>query len=228
MLFQNYNGTCQIREVVLLMSSTSRNTGFIVALICGILGLLAFFALPFVSFLGVGATALSVATGGSQVSGIAAVFWVEFLLAGLITLMAGLQFSKSATVSRQNTAGGCLLALGITGTIICILFIIILGSVSGFALSLLGIGFWLFFLTVIGTIVGAVMARKQLALQASGVSPSSPYTQYPPSQQTPMQQSSSSQYPSYQQPSSGQYPPYQQPSSGQYPSQDYPPSAGRQ
>src|SRR5689334_9045458 len=108
------------------MSSTNKNTGFIVALACGVLGLLAVFAFPFVSVAGVGATALSIATGGAQFSGSLALLWVEALLAGLITLMAGLQFSKSATVERKKTAGGCLLALGITGSVLCLLFIIVL------------------------------------------------------------------------------------------------------
>lgn len=208
------------------MSSTNRNTGFIVALACGVLGLLAFFAFPFVSVAGVGATALSIATGGAQLSGSLAILWVEALLAGLIILMAGLQFSKSATVERKKTAGGCLLALGITGTVLCILFIILLSSVSfigGFLLSALGLGFWAFFLSVIGTIVAAVMARKQVV----SIAPlSSPYTQYQSNQQPPMQQymsnPMSSSYPPYQDPSSSQYPPYQQPP------QNYPPSAGGQ
>lgn len=224
------------------MTSTNKNTGFIVALICGVLGLLAFFAFPFISVAGVGATALTIATGGAQLSGSLAILWVEALLAGLITLMAGLQFSKSATVDRKKTAGGCLLALGITGSVLCILFIILLNSVSfvgGFLLSALGIGFWAFFLSEIGTIVGAVMARKQVALEASGAPLSAPITQYPPNQQMPMQQQYMSnqqslppQYPPYQQSSSSQYPPYQQPSSSQYPPfqppQEYPPSAGGQ
>ena len=217
------------------MSSTNKNTGFIVALACGVLGLLAFFAFPFVSVAGVGATALSIATGGAQFSGSLAILWVEALLAGLITLMAGLQFSKSATAARQKTAGGCLLALGITGSVLCLLFIILLNSVSfvgGFLLSALGLGFWAFFLAAIGTIVAAIMARKQVAQMASGAPMASPFTQYPAAQ-PPMQQymsnpPSSPQYPPYQQPSSPQYPPYQQPSGPQYPSQDYPPSAGRQ
>ena len=213
------------------MSSTNRNTGFIIALVCGVLGLLAFFAFPFVSVAGVGATALTIATGGAQLSGSLAILWVEALLAGLIILMAGLQFSKSATVSRQKTGGGCLLALGITGSVLCILFIILLNSVSfvgGFLLSALGLGFWLFFLSAIGTIVAAIMARKQVVQMASGAPMSSPYTQYRPDQQPPMQQ----QYMSNQQPSSPQYPPYQQPPSQfppyQQPPQQYPPSAGGQ
>ena len=222
------------------MSSTNRNTGFIVALACGVLGLLAFFAFPFVSIYGVSVTALTIATTGAQFSSGAAILWVEAVLAGLITGVAALQFSKSASASRKKAAGGWLLALGIIGVVLCVVFIVILSSASsngvsygGFAISLLGLGFWAFFISVIGTIVGGVMAMKQAAQIVPGASMSSSYTQYPGSQPPPMQQymsnlPSSPQYPPYQQPSSPQYPPYQQPSGQQYSSQDYPPSAGGQ
>ena len=222
------------------MTSTRRNTGFIIALVCGILGLLSFFAFPFVSYLGVGVTALTIATTGAQFSNGAAILWVEAVLAALITVLAALQFSKSASVSRKKASGGWLLALGIIGVLLCVVFIVLLSTASsngvaygGVLLSLLGLGFWAFFLSVIGTIVGGIIAMRQAGQVAPRPSISSQFTQYPPNQQTPMQQypyqqTSSPQYPPYQQPSSpSQYPPYSQPPSP-YPPQDYPPPAGSQ
>src|SRR5581483_2227447 len=157
------------------MTSTNKSSGFVVALACGALGLLAFFAFPFVSVYGVGVSALTIATTGAQFSGGAAILWVEAVLAGLITVVAALQFSKSASASRKKAAGGWLLALGIIGVLLCVVFIIILSSASsngvtygGVLLSLLGLGFWAFFLSVIGTIVGGIMAMKQAAQIAPG------------------------------------------------------------
>lgn len=213
------------------MSSTNKSSGFVVALACGVLGLLAFFAFPFVSVSGVGVTALAIATGGSQFVGSLAVLWIEALLAGLVALVAGLQFSGSATVARKKTAGGCLLALGIVGTLLCVAFMLVLNSVSfvgGFLLSLLGLGFWAYFLSMVGTIVSGVMVRKQIAQVNPSMPAPSPFTQYQPgqppmqqymsNQQPPMQQYMADQQPSSPQyPSSGQYPPYQPP-------QQYPPS----
>ncbi len=224
------------------MTTQSKSTGFIIALIGGVVALIAFFAMPFVTaFNYLSATApqlISLATQYSSSSystssnGQAVVIlWLAPVLAGVAALLAALQFRSTAQASSKRAAGGWLLALGILGALFYLGILLYINSLfynsssSSYngpsVFSFLGAGFWIYVISMVGVIVGGAMglsATKSAPFIAVPPTPFSTYQQ-PPTQYPPYQQ---------QQPPP-QYPPSQQPWSPppQFPPSPHPPGSSK-
>lgn len=214
------------------MSTQSKSAGFIIALIGGIIGLIAFFALPFVTaFNFVSATApqllsLAAQSNSSSSNGQAVfILWLAPILAGISVLIAALQFRSTAQESSKRAAGGWLIALGILGAALYIGIAIYANSLlynsssSGYngpsLFSFLGAGFWLYILSMVGVIIGGAIGLNTKSAPVI----SAPPQPYMPYQQPPTQYPSYPPYP-YQQQSP--YPPDPQPWPHQPP--EFPPS----
>jgi hypothetical protein len=221
------------------VSTQNRNAGFIIAAIGGLVGLIAFFAMPFLSaYSFVSVTAQQLVSleqqyfSSSSNSGQALIIlWLAPVLSGIAILLAALQFR--ARPSSKRAAGGWLIALGILGVglyvgILVYINSLITGSSSSSTnapslFSFLGAGYWVYIVAMAGVIVGGAMglsaARSAPAVIAvpppSYPSYGQPPTQYPPYQQPPPQYPPNQQQPWSQPP---EYPPPpNQPGSSQWP-----------
>ena len=220
------------------MTSQNKSVGFIIALVGGGVALLAFFALPFVAYGPVSATAVQLTgyTGGQ-------VIWVLAVFAVAILVIAALPLQSSVQLGAKKVAAGIL--MGMTAVIllqVIIAFFILSGqsSFSGVsAASVLSIGFWVYLLALVAVLIGGIIEAGRSALpiqvmqappaawQSSAQSLQSPVLptpgspQYPPTEQyrqswSPTSPSYPPPYQQHQQPS--QYPPAQQsPGSPQWP-----------
>ena len=216
------------------MTSQNKSVGFIIAAIGGGLGLLAFFAMPlfaysFFSFTGqqVASLAQQASQLGSSASSAQAllILWLAPIVAGIIIVVALLQFRSTVQLSAKKAAAGWLIALAIIGIVLYVGMLIYINSLftsstSSFSsntpsvFTFIGAGYWVYLVSMIAVIVGASMALSGKAqVQAiSGPPPGSP--SYPPYEPPPP---NASQYPP-------QYPPYQQPWSQQPQQPQYPPT----
>ena len=216
------------------MTSQSKSVGFIIAAIGGGLGLLAFFAMPFIAYSIISLTGQQVASLAQQASQLGSssnsaqallVLWLAPIVAGIIILIAVLQFRSTVQFSAKRAAAGWLIALAIIGIVLYVGILIYLNSfisssTSSFSsntpsvFTFIGVGYWVYLVSMIAVIVGASMALSGKAqVQAiSGPPPGSP--SYPPYVPPPQ---NASQYPP-------QYPPYQQPWSQQPQQPQYPPT----
>ena len=200
------------------MTSTKKLVGYIIALVGGGLGLLAFFAMPFfaagyLNFTGQQLASLSMQAfqqndAFTSNSGSALVLlWLAPVLAGLIALVAVFQFRSSALVVGKKAVDAWLITLGILGValyaglIIYVYTQLSIGSTNAFSISYLGSGYWAYLIAMLGAIVGGTMARGAKSTNGPRASRSSSYTQYAPPPP---------QYPVNQQPSSSPYPPYEE------------------
>ena len=198
------------------MSSQNKNVGFIIAAIGGAVGLLAFFAMSFFAYSIISFSGQQLASLGQQISQFSSsssnaqalvVLWLAPIVAGIIILVALLQFRSTVQLSAKRAAAGWLIALSIIGIVLYVGILIYLNSlISSFnsnapsLLSFIGAGYWAYLISMIGVIVGASMVLSGKAQAISAPISSS----YPPYQQPP----TPTQYPP-------QYPPYQQPWSQQ-------------
>lgn len=207
------------------MSTQSKSAGFIIALIGGVVGLIAFFAMPFVSafnFVSVTAPQLiSLATESNSSSSSGqglVILWLAPVLAGIAVLIAAFQFRSTVQASSKRAGGGWLVALGILGVVIYIGILIYANSLfysstsSGYngpsLLSFLGAGVWIYLIGMVGVIIGGAMGLSTKSAPVM-TAPSQPYMPYQqPQTQYPPDQPPQTQYPPYQQP---QYRPDQQP-----------------
>lgn len=186
------------------MYSQKKTAGFLVALIAAGLALIAFFAMPFVALGPFSLSAQQIASLASQYSsssyasnsgssGIPGIvlLWLAPVIASLIILLCAFQFRSAATISSLRTVAGISIALAIAGLILYGGVYIYLNQYNSqyiSATSLLGSGFWLYAIGMIGAIVGGIMVlssnRAQQMYPKPGA-PDQPYpqnpTQYPPS-----------------------------------------------
>ena len=186
--------------------SSNKNVGMILAVIGGSIALLTFFTMPFFSFLGFASvTGQQLASLASQYSQLAntsnpgsnggqllIALWAAPVLAGLIILVAALQFRASVQIRSKRVAAGWMIALAILGIALYIGILIYVNtftsSVSGSpsVFSFLGAGFWIYIIALVGVIVGGAMVLSgRASAQGIAVPPPpfpSPSTQYPPYQ----------------------------------------------
>ncbi len=201
------------------MSSQNKNVGFIIAAIGGAVGLLAFFAMSFFAYSIISFSGQQLASLGQQISQFSSsssnaqalvVLWLAPIVAGIIILVALLQFRSTVQLSAKRAAAGWLIALSIIGIVLYVGILIYLNSlISSFnsnapsLLSFIGAGYWAYLISMIGVIVGASMVLSGKAQAISAPISSS----YPPYQQPWSQQP---QYPTDPQaPDSLQWPPSQ-------------------
>ncbi len=155
------------------MGTRQRNAGFIIAVIGGIVGLLSFFVMPYLSFAGyITATGQQLASLGYQISNFYGEYaggqqfnalellWLILVIAGLITLIAGVQLFRRGNVSGGRAAGGLVIALAVIALVgLLAAYVYISGqlqsSTNGMVsfTSFLGAGLWVFMLAMIAAIV---------------------------------------------------------------------------
>jgi hypothetical protein len=188
-----------------------RNRGYVIAGIGGIVAFIAFF-LPYVSG--------SVFTGGYGISWsgstIGGGLYFELLAAlAAIGIALVLIYSKNVfgltnmSPDRQIRAGiFTMIGAGIVGVLCELILAINHNNINGVDLTIyaagLSIGWWLYLLSAIAIIVGAVMALRNPQALAPGTW-QYPTAQYPYNQPYPPQ---SAQYPPYPTTGQSQYPPY--------------------
>jgi hypothetical protein len=167
---------------------TRQGIGYLLALLGGVLGLIAFFSMPFVSVGFISFTAQQLATYGNQATTLTnqsnqlQLFWLEPVVGLLICLVAGYGLFRSLGVGQQPVAPG-MPARADQGMLIAGVITLILGVVASLALmvlyaqaaqgfstdgtsysltSFLGSGFWAFLIGMLLAIAGGVMALVPL------------------------------------------------------------------
>ena len=218
------------------MSSQNNSAGFIIAAIGGAIGLLAFFAMPFFAYSVISLSGQQVASLAQQASNFGSsannaqallVLWIAPVVAGIILLVAALQFRGTVQLSAKRAAAGWLIVLSIIGILLYLGVLVYLNSVifsstssdssnTPSILSFIGAGYWVYLISMVAVIVGAAIALsgKVRPISAPSSSSNSIYQQPPTPTQYPPQ------YPPYQQPwlQDPQYPPNPQaPNSPQWP-----------
>ena len=190
--------------------STRKNLGFIIAIVAGIVGLLAFFFLPFFSVLGIfSLTGQQVASLSSQNPTSQALdqyqglqlLWALPIVAVLIIVLALIPMltRQSSSAARGEAVGLIVLSvLAIVGLIVR--YIIDSRPVSSSLTinvslaSFYGSGFWAYAVAMIAALIGGLLALRAPLQQPLSASPSQDWSQpqpwqqaesWPPSEQVP-------------------------------------------
>ena len=144
------------------------HAGAVVTAVGGLLTLLAFVALPLVTFLGFGATGLQAAVESSSNGAAALVIWLVPIFA-LVIAAIGLwqRFSGGAAPGGRTTGSIIVIVLGLLTAGAYVLFLIGVGTsldsgessipFGASLFSFLGIGFWLGLLGMVLAVIGAIV-----------------------------------------------------------------------
>ena len=161
---------------------SQRNAGFIIAGIGGIVGLLSFFFMPYISYGFITATGQQLASLGYQAAtqysnpygypgsqpqfnGLL-LLWLLPVVAGIIVLIAGAQMLRSGGAGNKTAAGwlialAVLAILGLIGAYIYLTAQIQNSTSSQVNLtSVIGSGVWIYIVAMIAVIVGGMMQTR--------------------------------------------------------------------
>ncbi|MEO7019636.1 MAG: hypothetical protein ABI234_05745 [Ktedonobacteraceae bacterium] len=162
--------------------SLADQAGFIIAGIGGIVGLLSFFTMPYLSYGFLSATGQQLASFGYQTgsqygnsygygssqpqANELVFFWLLPIVAGIIILMAGVPLLKSGGTGKKGAAGGLIVLgvlaiVGLLGTYIYINVKIQNLTFSSLTInSVIGSGIWVYIIAMIAVIIGGVIQTK--------------------------------------------------------------------
>ena len=189
------------------MSAQNKTAGFVIALIAAGLALIAFFALPFMALGPFSFSAEQLANFAAQYSQSSSYYsqsassstpssilllWFAPVIAGGIILLGAFQFRNAATVSNLRLAAGLSIAAAIAGLLLyggVYLYLNQYNSDYISITSLLGSGFWLYVLGMLGALAGGIMV-----LTSNPAQPAGPGAPRPPDQSYPQ---NPPQYPPY-------------------------------
>src|SRR5437588_1033552 len=149
------------------MTSQNKSVGFIIAAIGGGLGLLAFFAMPFIAYSIISLTGQQVASLAQQASQLGSsansaqailVLWLAPIVAGIILVVALLQFRSTVQFSAKRASAGWLIALAIIGIVLYVGILVYLNSIISSSTSssntpsvftFIGAGYWVYLVSMI-------------------------------------------------------------------------------
>jgi hypothetical protein len=157
-----------------------KNAGFITAVIGGIVGIVSFFAMPYLAYGFITATGQQLASLGYQYANQNStsyssnssqynsllLLWLLPVIAGLIILVAGIQLFRSNDTGKKASAGwliglAIIAMLGLIGAYIYITIQIQNTTSSSVSLtSVIGSGIWMYMIAMVAVIVGGIIQMR--------------------------------------------------------------------
>ena len=157
-----------------------RNAGFIIAGIGGILGIVSFFLMPYLSYGFITATGQQLASLGYQYANqfsssyssnaqqynALLLLWLLPVIAGIIILIAGIQLFWNKEAGKKASAGwlialATIAILGLLGAYIYITIQIQNSTTTSVSLtSVIGSGIWIYMIAMIAVIVGGIIQLR--------------------------------------------------------------------
>ena len=190
--------------------STRNNLGFIIAVVAGVVGLLAFFFLPFFSVFGfISLTGQQIASLTSQNTNsqvLEQYQWLQLLwalpIAAVVVIALGLipMLARQSRSAARGEAVGLILVSGLMILGLIVRYIIDSQPISSSLAirvslaSFYGSGFWAYAVAMIAALVGGILALRTPLQQPLSVPPSHDWPQsqpwqaaepWPPSEQVP-------------------------------------------
>ena len=179
--------------------STQKNLGFIIAVVAGVVGLLAFFFLPFFSVFGIfsltGQQVASLTSQNANSQVLEQYQWLQLLWAlpigAVIIIALGLipMLTRQSRSAVRGAAVGLIIVSGLMLIGLIVRYIIDSRPVSSSLTisvslaSFYGSGFWAFAVAMIAALIGGIIALRRPSQQPLSASPSQGWPQSQPWQE---------------------------------------------